>query len=63
MFKLINNLVPFFEQPNREFHVREIAKILKINPATASKRLKELVNQNVIKYRKERMLKNGSISF
>lgn len=56
MFKELNNLRMFFEDPVREFHVRETAKILKITPATASKRLKEFKNKGILKYRKERML-------
>lgn len=42
MIQIIDILEPFFIKPNYEFHVREIAKILKITPATASKKLKEL---------------------
>ncbi|NOQ38341.1 MarR family transcriptional regulator [archaeon] len=56
MFKEINTLKPFFEAPNTEFNVREIARILKITPATASKRLKDLKSTGFIKYRKERIL-------
>ena len=55
MFKEINTLEPFFEAPNTEFNVREIARILKITPATASKRLKELKCAGFIKHRKERI--------
>ncbi|MCK5373402.1 MAG: nucleotidyltransferase domain-containing protein [Candidatus Aenigmarchaeota archaeon] len=56
MFKEIYTLRPFFEAPNTEFNVREIARILKITPATASKRLKDLKSTGFIKYRKERIL-------
>jgi len=56
MFKEINTLKPFLEQPNREYHVRELARILKINPATASKKLKNFTRQHLLKHRKERML-------
>ena len=52
MFKEINTLKPFFEDPTNEFNVREIARILKITPATASKRLKLLKKQGFLKYRK-----------
>ncbi|MEA3229944.1 MAG: ArsR family transcriptional regulator, partial [archaeon] len=55
MFKKINTLRPFFDAPNTEFNVREIARMLKITPATASKRLKELKDAGFIKYRKERI--------
>ena len=56
MFKELNILRPFFEEPNREFNVREAARILKITPATASKKLKELSKQSILKHRKERVL-------
>ena len=56
MFKEINTLVPFLKDPEREFHVRELSKILGITPATTSKRLKELKDLNILSYRKERIL-------
>jgi len=56
MFKKLNTLELFFEEPTREFNVREVARILKIAPATASKELKCLAKQNKLKERKERML-------
>lgn len=57
MFKELNTLKIFFEEPTREFNVREIARILKISPATASKELKLLTKKSLLKERKERMLK------
>ena len=54
MFNIINIIKPFFESPNREFNVREIARILKIAPATASKELKNLKNESLLKERKDR---------
>ena len=54
MFKELNILKLFFEQPDREFNVREIGRILKISPATASKELKKLANERLLKERKER---------
>lgn len=56
MFKKLNTLRPFLEAPNTEYNVREIGRILEINPATISKRLKELKDEGYIQYRKERML-------
>ena len=35
MFKELNILKVFFESPNKEFNVREIARIVKIAPAQA----------------------------
>ena len=57
MFKNLNILKIFFEQPTREFNVREVARILKISPATASKRLNALVKNGLLLRRKERLLK------
>jgi len=56
MFKKLNILKLFFEEPTKEFNVREVARILKISPATASKELKNLVKEGVLKERKERVL-------
>jgi len=56
MFKELNILKLFFEEPTREFNVREVARLLKISPATASKELKKLVKKRLLKERKERML-------
>ncbi len=55
MFKELNTLKLFFEEPTREFNVREVARLLKISPATASKELKNLVKQSLLKERKERI--------
>ena len=56
MFRKLNRLKIFLEEPSREFNVREVARLLKISPATASKELKNLVKEGVLKERKERML-------
>lgn len=56
MFKELNILKVFFEEPAREFNVREIARILKIAPATASKDLKLLLGKGILRERKERIL-------
>lgn len=56
MFKELNILRIFFENPLREFGVREAAKLIKLSPATASKKLNELTRQKILKHRKERNL-------
>ncbi len=56
MFKILNIMKIFFEEPNREFNVREVARITEKTPATISKKLKELNKKDLIKYRKERIL-------
>lgn len=55
MFKKLNILKLFFEEPTREFNVREVARLLNISPATASKELKLLAKENLLKERKERI--------
>jgi predicted nucleotidyltransferase len=57
MFKKMNILELFLKEPNKEFNVREVAKILKKAPATASKKLKELEKEGLLKQRDFRMLK------
>ena len=57
MFKELNTLKIFLENPTKEFSVREVARILKISPATASNRLREFAKRSVLIERKERMLK------
>jgi len=56
MFKELNILELFFESPNREFNVREIARILKISPATASSKLKKFAKEDLLKEKYERNL-------
>lgn len=55
MFNKLNNLRIFFEEPSREFNVREVARLLRISPATASKRLHELARESILKERTERL--------
>ncbi len=38
----------FFEEPEREFHVRELAKLLKKSPTTISKYLNELKKEGIL---------------
>ncbi len=56
MFKELNTLKLFFEEPSREFNVREVARLLRVAPATASKELKGFVKKDLLKERRERML-------
>lgn len=56
MFKELNILKPFLEDPQREFNVRELARIVKITPATASKKLKLFSKKGILSHRKERIL-------
>lgn len=54
MFKELNSLKIFFESPTKEFNVREVARILKITPATASTQLNSFAKKGFLKQRKER---------
>ena len=56
MFKELNTLKLFFDFPAREFNVREVARALEINPATASSQLKKFEKAGLLKYRKQRIL-------
>src|SRR3989344_7375068 len=54
MFKKINTLQIFFEEPEREFHLREIARILRKNPVTIKRMLEGFVKKNILILKKER---------
>jgi len=54
MLKIINNLYPFIENCYREIGVREYSRIMKITPPTASKLLKELELEGLLKKRIDR---------
>jgi len=56
MFKELNTLKIFLNEPSKEFNVREAARILKISPATISKELKLFAKANILKFRQERRL-------
>ena len=56
MFKELNILRLFFESPTKEFNVRELARILKISPATSSSELKKFAKNGILVKRKERIL-------
>lgn len=56
MFKNLNILKLFFEKPTTEYNVREISRIVRVSPATASAKLKELEKEKILKSRNERNL-------
>ncbi|MFH1823355.1 MAG: nucleotidyltransferase domain-containing protein [archaeon] len=43
----------FFEEPEREFHIRELAKLMKISPTTASKQLNQLKKEGLLTSREK----------
>lgn len=55
MFKELNILHYFFDEPTREYGVRELAKQVKKAPATVSKVLKQLAKKGLLQARKERL--------
>ncbi len=57
MFKELNILAVFLKYPNREFNVREVSRLLKIAPATASKELQKFAKQDILTEKKERGFK------
>lgn len=56
MFNELDNLRVFFEEPTREFHLRELSRLTKKNPVTVKTHLKEFVKIGAIKQKKERHL-------
>jgi len=56
MFKELTILRIFFEEPNSEFHLRQLARLLKKNPVTVKNYLKEHVLSGAIGCKKERGL-------
>lgn len=57
MSKIINieNILKyFFEEPNRWYHVREAARLIKLNPTTISKYLNNLTKENILIKKLER---------
>ena len=57
MSKKIDTLEIFFEEPTREFNIREVARILKKSPTTCSTLLKKFSKEGLLYERIERMLK------
>lgn len=56
MFKELNVLRLFLENPTKEWNVREVARHAKIAPATASKLLKKYQKKVILLHKKERIL-------
>lgn len=54
MFRKVNVLGPFLKEPGREFHLRQLAEILKVSPATVKSKISTAVRQKVILTRRER---------
>jgi len=54
MLNELTLLKPFLEQPEKEFNVREFARLKNISPATASKQLKYFHKSKILSERKDR---------
>ena len=48
-------LAPFFENLNKEFHIRELSRLLKINHTTVRQYLNKLVKENYINLEKSKL--------
>jgi len=51
----ITILAIFFENPEKEFHIREVAKLLKINHTTVRQYLNNFVKEEFLSLRKDRI--------
>ena len=58
MYEKIDILRPFFEEPSREFHIRELARVLKINHMTAKKYLEQLKKEGFLLESESKYVKN-----
>ncbi|MEK6830928.1 MAG: nucleotidyltransferase domain-containing protein [Nanoarchaeota archaeon] len=57
----LNILKPFFEDPDREFNVRELSRIVKINHTTVRKYLNTLVKEGILQKKKGQVYSNYAI--
>ena len=48
MYDKLYMLKPFFDNPSHEYHIREFARVLKVNPMTARKYLAELEKEGLV---------------
>lgn len=63
MEKKLTILSPFFENPNKHFGIRELSRILKINHTTIRQILLQLVKENILLIKKERIYSSYSLNF
>ena len=56
LFGKIDTLRYFFEEPEREFHLREFARLIRHSPSTTAKYLSELLKNGVLITRKNKGL-------
>ena len=53
MERKLTILMPFFEEPNRKFSIRELSRILKINHTTVRQHLNQLAKDGFLSSKKE----------
>ncbi|MBU0530051.1 MAG: nucleotidyltransferase domain-containing protein [Nanoarchaeota archaeon] len=58
MFTKINVMELFMEDPQRKYHLREVAKILDISPRTAKKYLSVLKEERLVIVKREKIFEN-----
>jgi len=51
----ITILKSFFEEPNREYHIRELSRMLKINHTTVRQQLNKLVDEGILEVTKGKL--------
>ena len=51
-------LEPFFEEPNKEFHIRKLSRLLNINHTTIRQHLQKLSKEDLLTEKKTELTKN-----
>ena len=57
MYKILDIMKPFFDEPYRWFGVREFGKLINVTPSTSSKYLENCMKNNLLEGKQERNLK------
>lgn len=52
MEAILNIMKPFFENPEKEYYIREISRIVKVNHTTVRQKLNDLVKEGFLQTRK-----------
>jgi len=58
----LNILKPFFEDPDREFNIRELSRIIKINHTTVRQYLNRLVKEGILQKKKGQIYNSYTIA-
>lgn len=57
LFEKMDILNYFFEEPERKFHLRELARLARLAPSTVSKNLEQLVKKRILISKKDKGFK------